>query len=137
MVRGLFFVQLAVADWPAAVAWYRDVLGLRLAFRNDADRFALLDAGGCRVALKEGPPEPGNVLLTFEVDDLPATLARLAARGVTLESPTEQSEEGYRRARLRDPDGHSICLFEWNGGVPPEVWASEQKSTERHSADAD
>jgi predicted enzyme related to lactoylglutathione lyase len=117
MIRGLYFVQLAVADWPAAVAWYRDVFGLRLAFRNDADRFALFDAGGCRVALKHGAPEPGSALLTFEVDDLPAALARLAGHGVVPEAPAETSPEGYRRALLRDPDGYRLCLFDWN--APP------------------
>jgi catechol 2,3-dioxygenase-like lactoylglutathione lyase family enzyme len=119
MIPGLFFVQLTVADWPAAVEWYRDVLGLRLALRNDADRFALFDAGGSRVALKQGTPEPGSALLTFEVDDLPAALKRLAGRGVVPEAPPQASAEGYRRARLRDPDGYRLCLFDWNGAPPP------------------
>jgi len=117
MIRGLHFVQLAVADWPAAVAWYGDVLGLRPALRDDAGRFALFDAGGCRVALKQGAPEPGAALLAFEVDDLPAALARLAGLGVVPEAPPQTSPEGYRRALLRDPDGYRLCLFDW--GAPP------------------
>ena len=104
---------LTVADWPAAVAWYRDVLGLRVLLRVEADRFALLTAGTGRVALKAGTPQPGTLLLTFEVDDLPAEMTRLAAAGVVPERPPRASPEGYRRAEQRDPDGYRICLFDW------------------------
>src|SRR5262249_55259520 len=41
----LYFVELRVRDWPASVAWYRDVLGLELVLRVDADAFALFAAG--------------------------------------------------------------------------------------------
>lgn len=105
----LSFVELRVSDWHASVAWYRDVLGLALLMRAEDDRFALFDAGGGRVALKAGPPRPGGCLLAFEVDDLDVWLARLAG-GI---GPPETSHEGYRRARLLDPDGHEIRLFEW------------------------
>src|SRR5262245_10604331 len=113
MIRELYMVELTVADWPAAVAWYRDGLGLRVLLRVEADHFALLGAGPGRVALKQGTPQPGTVQLTFEVDDLDAELARLAARGVRPERPAEKNPEGYRRAVLRDPDGYRICLFDW------------------------
>src|SRR5581483_3685828 len=66
MSRGLAFVELTVADWPAAVAWYRDVLGLEVVLRDDVNRFALLGTGPGRVALKAGPSQPGGVLLAFE-----------------------------------------------------------------------
>ncbi|OAI48059.1 hypothetical protein AYO44_01255 [Planctomycetaceae bacterium SCGC AG-212-F19] len=116
MIRGLAFVELTVADWPAAVAWYRDVLGLPLRMQDAAGRFALFDAGTGRIALKEGQPEPGSVLLSFEVDDLVGELRRLAEHGVGLESAEKVSSEGYRRAILHDLDGYRICLFEWLGG---------------------
>jgi predicted enzyme related to lactoylglutathione lyase len=113
MIRALTFVELTVADWPAAVAWYRDVFGLEVLLRAEADRFALLGAGGTRLALKGGEPHPGTVLLTFEVDDLPAELQRLAALGVTPAAPLKASAEGYRRALLRDPEGYALCLYDW------------------------
>lgn len=113
----LFFVELRVNDWPASVAWYRSVLGLRQLMRVEAESFALFDAGGCRLALKAGESRPGGVLLALEVDDLDAWLSRLAG----LVGPPEVSDEGYRRARLRDPDGHEIRLFEW---LRPEASAT-------------
>src|SRR4051794_6565823 len=112
-VRDLYCVELTVADWPAAVAWYREVLGLEVLLRVEADHFALLRAGTSRLALKQGSPQPGTVQLTFEVDDLPATLAQLTTRGILPEAPLKHSQEGYRRALFRDPDGYSICLFDW------------------------
>ncbi len=127
----LYMVELAVNDWPAAVAWYRDVLGLKVLMRVEEDRFALLQnvaqdvaqAGETRLALKQAP-EPGGqpvaqtprgqgVLLTFEVPDLPAAVALLRERGVSPETPIQSTHEGYRRALFRDPDGYRLCLFDW------------------------
>lgn len=118
MIRNLAFVELTVADWSASVAWYRDVLGLEVQLLDEVGAFALLRAGGGRLALKAGKPEPGSVLVTFEVDDLPAELSRLAAHGVVPESPLKASPEGYRRALLRDPDGYRLCLFDGGGDRP-------------------
>jgi catechol 2,3-dioxygenase-like lactoylglutathione lyase family enzyme len=108
----LSFVELAVRDWPASVAWYRDVLGLEL-LQADDGRFALFAAGAARLALKAGEPAPGGALLAFEVDQLEGWQERLRARGVELDGPIKASAEGYRRLRLRDPDGHAVTLFEW------------------------
>lgn len=115
MIHSLYLVELTVADWPAAVAWYQDTLGLPVLLMAEMDHFALLQAGNGRVALKAGRPEPGTTLLTFEVDNLVAELERLAARGLVPEAPLKTSPEGYRRAIIRDPDGYRICLFDWEG----------------------
>jgi catechol 2,3-dioxygenase-like lactoylglutathione lyase family enzyme len=113
----LSFVELAVGDWPAAVAWYRDVLGLPVLLLDEAGRFALLGGDGGRLALKAGRAQPGSVRLAFRVDDLAAELTRLAACGVTTEGPPKASAEGYTRALLRDPEGYQLCLFAF--GSPP------------------
>jgi catechol 2,3-dioxygenase-like lactoylglutathione lyase family enzyme len=109
----LYLVELAVSDWPAAVAWYADALGLEVTLRDEANRFALLGAGQGRLALKEGQPAPGSTRLAFEVDDLDAALAQLARHGVAPDGPVKASAEGYRRAHVRGPDGQRLCLFEW------------------------
>src|SRR5262245_18037536 len=115
MIRNLAFVELQVADWPAALAWDRDVLGLPVVLRVKADRFALLKAGPGQLALRAGRPQPGSVLLAFEVEDLPAALEHLARLGVQPEAPLKASPEGYRRALLRDPDGYRLCLYDLKG----------------------
>ncbi|MFQ3593016.1 MAG: VOC family protein [Gemmataceae bacterium] len=107
----LYFVELQVSDWLASLGWYRDVLGLEVLLTDEPARYALLRAGQTRLSLKAGTPTPGGVLLTFEVQDLSEWLARLNLQEV------KTSPEGYRRARLRDPDGYAITLFEWLPGV--------------------
>jgi catechol 2,3-dioxygenase-like lactoylglutathione lyase family enzyme len=119
MIEALYLVELTVRDWPASVDWYRNVLGLQLVMRVDADRFALFRAGPTRLALKAGEPRPGTTLLTFEVRNLAAQLERLAAHGVAPEGTVKASPEGYRRALLRDPDGYRLSLFEWDEAVQP------------------
>ena len=57
----LYLVELAVADWPASVAWYRDRLGLRVELLDDANEYALLAAGPARLALKAGQPDGGQL----------------------------------------------------------------------------
>lgn len=107
----LFMTELAVRDLAAAVAWYRDGLGLAVKLRDDATGFALLEAAGGRVALKVGPVGAG-VTLHFQVADLAAALARLAAAGVAA-GPVRVSPEGYREAFVRDADGYRVGLFEF------------------------
>ena len=113
MSATLYLVELTVSDWPAALAWYAEVLGVQPALRVEGDRFALFQAGPSRLALKQGQARAGSVLLTLEVADLAAKLASLESRGIRPEGPVKTSPEGYRRAMLRDPDGHRLSLFEW------------------------
>ena len=115
MTTSLYFVELTVCDLDAAVDWYREVLGLREVMRDGANTFALLSAGGTKLALKRGTPSVGSVLLAFEVADLDAWVQALAGKGVALEDPIKTSHEGYRRARLRDADGYEVSVFEWEG----------------------
>jgi catechol 2,3-dioxygenase-like lactoylglutathione lyase family enzyme len=120
----LYLVELTVADWPAALAWYRDRLGLAVVLIDEPNRYALLGAGPARIALKAGAPSPGTTKLTFQVSSLDAELQRLADRGLTPSAPPKVSPEGYRSVRLTDPDGHQLELFEWirpNRIPPPAV----------------
>jgi predicted enzyme related to lactoylglutathione lyase len=116
MIRSLYMVELTVADWPDAVRWYRDVLGLTLRMYRENDRFALFECGAGRIALKQGEPTPGTTTLTFELDSLDAELSRLESHSVVVDSPVKTSEEGYRRGIIHDPDGYRIVLFEWLPG---------------------
>jgi catechol 2,3-dioxygenase-like lactoylglutathione lyase family enzyme len=105
-----YMTELAVSDFAAAAAWYRDRLGLRVLLVDEVNRFVLLQgADGGRLALKAGVPRPGGVTLHFEVADLAAELARLGAADTVV----TDSAEGYREAFLSDPDGYAVGLFEW------------------------
>ena len=114
----LFLIELTVADWPASLAWYRDRLGLSVALLDEPNRYAVLSAGPARIALKAGTPSPGTTRVVFHAPALDAELARLVGVGVNPTGPVKESPEGYRVARLTDPDGHRLELFEWTGPNP-------------------
>lgn len=112
----LFSVELRTPRWESLVAWYRDVVGLRVLLRVDDDRYALLDAGGTRLAIlgRESPGEAsGRWSLGFETDDLDAARDRLGAAAT---APPRSDPEGFRELAGVDPDGNRIRLFSWAPG---------------------
>jgi len=109
----LYLVELTVSDLARAVSWYS--LWFDDSPKLTDATFALFDAGDCRLALKQGEPQPGTTHCTFETTALDVELQRLATVGIVTEGPLKSSHEGYRRARFRDPDGNGLCLFEWEG----------------------
>ena len=88
-----------VADMDKAVAFHRDVLGLRLKFQSP-DWRALL-TGVTTLALHAASEQnpAGKVQLGFHTDDLAAFYAAREANGVTFTDPP------------RDVHGHSVARF--------------------------
>jgi predicted enzyme related to lactoylglutathione lyase len=101
-----------------AVAFYRDLLGLRLT-RRDGDNWAEFDAGG-RFALHgaEGEPvQPGGATAVFSVQDLDGAKLSLSEQGVPFDH--EGDVKGYARfASFRDPDGNTFQLIQYLGPRP-------------------
>ncbi len=75
---------LGVGDLPRAVAFYRDILGLRLIASFDPPGLAFFDLGNVRLLLDRGAP---SGLLYLEVPDIEVAWAELVAAGVTAEDP--------------------------------------------------
>jgi lactoylglutathione lyase len=116
------YVVLIVADLDAALTFYTNVLGLRLAHRTGA--YAQLDTGRTRISLYErsamsevlasplDAPAPGapSFELGFKVADVDAAFSSLLEAGAESAcSPTDRAW-GQRTAYLRDPDGYLIEL---------------------------
>jgi catechol 2,3-dioxygenase-like lactoylglutathione lyase family enzyme len=80
-------IAVPVRDIDRAVAFYRDVLGMRLLFRAPP-ALAFFDAGGVRLML-DRPEKPEfahhSSVLYFKVDDINASHDALLARGVKFE----------------------------------------------------
>jgi lactoylglutathione lyase len=62
--------------------------------------------------------------LVVQVDDLDATIAALAVRGVPAEPPADLAQ-GMRTAWLTDPDGYRIELVQWPPGHPAGLTAAD------------
>ena len=82
-------IAIPVADLERAVAFYSDVLGLRLLLRAPPG-LAFFDCGGVRLMLSrpEGADTPaGAALLYYLVPDIGAAHAALVERGVIFVQP--------------------------------------------------
>ena len=111
-------VTVQVRDFDAAVAWYRDVLGLSV-LSLEPDEFCMLVPPGSQwpaLALATDHPDrissrPGSGWTpTLVVDDFDATVAELRQQGVTFDAEEEGGDEGYRLVRVLDPEGNPIGI---------------------------
>ena len=80
---GLYQVLQNATDLDRAVAFYEDVLGLKLLGKFDPPGLALFDAGGPRIMLSTEGKHDGVIYL--RVDDLHQVVEDLRAKGVTIE----------------------------------------------------
>lgn len=112
------FSGFSVDDIPAAAAFYRDTLGLKVSQRNG---MLTLHLAGDRDTLVYPKPDhtPATyTILNFAVDDIAAAVDRLTARGVVFESYEGLDEKGvFRRmgppiAWFRDPAGNILSVLE-------------------------
>lgn len=55
---------------------------------------------------------PSGVTVYFECDDLDARYAELRTAGIRFASAPEDMRWLWREARLHDPNGNEICLFQ-------------------------
>ena len=99
---------LFTANMSGMVAFYRDVLGLKLVV--DEPGWKDFDAGGCRIALHRGKSRPGTRApkISFLVEDVAAARAALIARGARLGKLFTGA--GPDRCDGKDPDGNAIAL---------------------------
>jgi predicted enzyme related to lactoylglutathione lyase len=106
-------VYYVVPDMEAAVAFYRDTLGLSVKFQ-DGDKWTQFDVGGTQVAVATPAPgqvDPGsNATVVLQVDDLAATRADLAARGVAVSEVIGMGGHGSFFT-CRDPAGNVVQFF--------------------------
>jgi len=114
-IRNAYYV---VADMERMLAFYRDVLGLTLKFR-DGDRWAQFDVAGASLALssrEEGASAPGaGAVVTLEVDDLDATALALGRAGVEIVQPLRDMGAHGRTMAIRDTGGNIVQLYQRAG----------------------
>jgi methylmalonyl-CoA/ethylmalonyl-CoA epimerase len=109
-------VAIRARDLPAAVAFYRDVLGLEFLF--EAGTLAFLMCGDVRLML--ALPENDTVdhessTVYFRVPDIQAAYAELSERGVSfVDEPhliVKMPDHELWMVFFRDPDGNLMGLM--------------------------
>lgn len=118
-------VAVTAVDYDDALAFYRDVLGLREreAFSSANGRVTILDAGRATLELLDpvhaafvdevevGRRVAGHVRLAFEVDDSATTTQELAAAGARVLAQPTRTPWDSLNARLEAPAGLQLTLF--------------------------
>jgi catechol 2,3-dioxygenase-like lactoylglutathione lyase family enzyme len=109
-------VTVGSTNLDRSEAFYR-TLGLRLIVKDhhylrfecpEGDSTFSVDLVGEVSALEQ-------VTLYFETDDVDGTYRRLRGEGIGFEQPPADMDWLWRESRLRDPDGHRLCIF--HGGA--------------------
>ena len=108
-------ISRQVRDLDAAVAWYRDVLGLTHLFTFP--KLAFFDCNGVRLFLStENTEQVGDSVLYFRTEDIEATFKLLTERGVTFKGAPHmiyRHPSGVEEwmAFFEDVDGKILALM--------------------------
>src|SRR5262245_54052942 len=110
-------ILLRPSDFDAGMAWYQDVLGLRIyreyGIGGRVTGVVFFLGGGFLELVSGGSPVAGGgAALWLQVPDVSAEHARLAAAGVGGLAPTVHAPWGLRECWVADPDGVRIALIE-------------------------
>jgi catechol 2,3-dioxygenase-like lactoylglutathione lyase family enzyme len=102
-------VILFTPNLAAMTAFYRDILGLEIANREDG--WVEFRAGGCCVALHAGKSEVGSrpPKLVFHATDVAATRAALVKRGLIAAGPVKSAAR-FDLCGCKDPDGNPFQI---------------------------
>lgn len=123
-------VRLLTGDFDACYRFWRDIMGLTVAFGPDTPGgvagYAYLTMGDAGVELMRAadfaaaldapvpPTVPSSLeaVLVIEVDDVDATHAELVGKGArSIKGPVDRPLWQARTAEITDPDGHMIEIF--------------------------
>jgi len=106
-----------VRDWPRALEFYGETLGIPFAFKSEEMGWAQLATGDAQLALERSTPgEEENLVgrflgVSLAVDDIDATYEELRGRGVEFLAKPERMPWGGVLAHFRDPDGNVLTLI--------------------------
>jgi catechol 2,3-dioxygenase-like lactoylglutathione lyase family enzyme len=115
-VRGLWHLALRVRNVEAALAFYRDVFGMRVVWRPDAEN-AYLSSGADNLALHQVAEVAGAGALDHlgfvvpAAGDVHAAADLLRARGAEIVHEAREHRDGTVSCYCRDPDGNLVQIL--------------------------
>jgi predicted enzyme related to lactoylglutathione lyase len=109
-------ILLLINDVPRAAAFYNQGLGLEIRHATPTWAELCTGPGNTPLCLGEAGGEAAattgySPLLSFNVDDIDATVTSVLGLGGTLDGAIRY-EDGGRIAAVRSPDGQMLTLFE-------------------------
>jgi catechol 2,3-dioxygenase-like lactoylglutathione lyase family enzyme len=114
-ITGLYEVAIRVKDLAPAESFYRDVLGLQVALRDERRNWLFLRAGGdaAMVVLQEDKGEWPRQHFAFSVSaaDINRAAALLKEKGVSVSEPVYHKWMNAHSVYFEDPDGHDLELI--------------------------
>ena len=104
-------VTLPAHDFAASEHFYR-LLGLKQIVRAPP-RYARFETeGGATFSIHAADEGGGKPVVYFECGDLDLTVSYLKGQGITFAQAPTDERWGWREARLTDPAGNAICLYQ-------------------------
>lgn len=110
--------EIAVRDWRASIAFWRDMIGFAVVRDDPSTRFAYLRLGAADLMVEEaqtGGPTASGVLLRIRIDALDALEERMARAGIAPVRARAETwyssgaaEIGHDQITLADPDGYRL-----------------------------
>ncbi|WP_062764689.1 bifunctional hydroxymethylpyrimidine kinase/phosphomethylpyrimidine kinase [Sphingopyxis terrae] len=105
-------LTLLATDYAASVAFYKQ-MGLTQIVDSGANGYARFEAAnGVTLSIHVGDGDAGGTTTYLESGALDAWVAYLARRGVRFDQMPRDEEWGWREARLTDPAGNRLCLYQ-------------------------
>jgi methylmalonyl-CoA/ethylmalonyl-CoA epimerase len=110
-------IAVPVADVDRAIAFYRDVLGMRFLFKAPPG-LGFFDCAGVRLMLDAAAGAHGQTagsIIYYQVPDIAAAFAALTTRGVRFEAKphliAKLPDHDLWMAFFRDPDENLLALM--------------------------
>lgn len=105
-------ITLPANDYAVSVAFYKQ-LGLTQIVDSPDNGYARFEAAnGITLSIHVGDGAVGGAATYLESGALDAWVAYLARRGVRFDQMPKDEEWGWREARLTDPAGNRLCLYQ-------------------------
>lgn len=101
-------VTVGATDYAASCTFY-EAIGLRQIVATDNEHYARFEAaGGVTLSVEKG----ARPTVFFECEDLDAEVRRLQEAGMTFDQLPVEQDWLWREARLTDPAGNAMCLYQ-------------------------
>jgi hydroxymethylpyrimidine/phosphomethylpyrimidine kinase len=113
MVAGpsLNHVTVGCRDYVASVSFYK-ALGLELIVDSPSNGYARFEApNGVTFSVHHSDNIASSTIVYFESKRLDAWVTELASQGFAFEQLPQDESWGWREARLLDPAGNIVCLY--------------------------